>query len=183
MVDPFTTFISRLVEFGFFKFLLPFILFMALIYALLKKSKALGESDLLNATIAIVTSFFILYFPVMSGVDLGPPLSRFFMQMSIFILIFVIGLVGSSVIYPDLTELLKEKMKSRSFALIFIAMGFVVFVTSGMLNVYIKGATGGQLSQEKKDVYTLTAALFIMVVFLLIASALAYRIRKGGEAV
>jgi len=180
MADPFTNFITRLVEFGFFKFLLPFILFIAIIYALLKKSKVF-ESDLVNATIAIITSFFILYFPVMSGLDIGPPLSRFFMQLGIFLLIFVLGLAGSSVLYPDLTGLLKEKMTSRSFIFVFIAIVFAVFVTSGLLDVYIKGAMGAVGGgQEKKDIYTFAGALIVMVVILIIASALAYRIKTGG---
>ncbi|MCD6403367.1 MAG: hypothetical protein J7K98_03480 [Candidatus Aenigmarchaeota archaeon] len=172
MADPFTLAIQRIADYGFFNFLVPWIIITAFLYALLKKGKILGESNFINGTVALAMSFFILYFPIASGVeDLGAIFSRFIMQMIIFLMIFIFGAIGASILYPDLSAMLKEQMTHRTFLYIFVLIALVAFVTSGMLNVYIYGAMGiGKGSPAKKDIYTFAGAIIIMVVILIIAS-------------
>ena len=180
MTDPFTLALHRIAEFGVFNFLFPWMIILAFLYALLQKGKILGESKLINGTVALVLSFFVLYFPVASGAELGPVLSRFIMQMSIFMIIFIFGAIGASILYPDLSGMLKERMTHRSFLFIFVVIALTAFITSGLLKVYIQGAmgVGGEVSQIKKDVYTLSVSLVIMIVVLIIASWLALYIKQ-----
>lgn len=182
MVNPFALFLERLKEFGFFNFLLPWLIFTAVFYALLKKSKLFGESTLINGTIALAISFFIMYFPIMSGIELAPILARFIMQSATFFLIFIFAYIGASVLYPDLTALMKEKMTSRAWLMIFVVLIIVVFITSGMLDVFVKGFVGaGVATEEQKEIYTIITALILLVVLLLITTAVAQivRIRLG----
>ena len=182
MTDPFSRAITNLMKLGFFTYVPHWLLFLAILYALLKKSKVLGESDLINATVALVASFLVIYYPVMSGIDPGPALSRFFMQMLIFFIVFVIGVAGSAIFYPDLAGLLKEKLTTRSLIGVFIVLAIIAFITSGLLDVFVKATTalaGGE-DEGKKDIYTIVTGLFILVALLLIASLAAHRIRTGG---
>jgi Na+-transporting methylmalonyl-CoA/oxaloacetate decarboxylase gamma subunit len=182
MVNPFINFLTRLHEFGFFNFFVPWLIFTAVFYALLKKSKLFGESDLINGTVALAVSFFIMYFPIMSGIELAPILSRFVMQSAVFFLIFIFAYIGASVLYPDLTALMKEKMTSRAWLMIFVVLMILIFITSGMLDVFVKGfVEAGVATEEQKDIYTIVTALILLAVLLLIATAVAQiaRIRLG----
>lgn len=53
--------ISNLQNLGFYDFVLPFILFMAIIYGLLTSKKTISEESSVNGIIAISLSFFITY--------------------------------------------------------------------------------------------------------------------------
>lgn len=59
MVNPFTILVSNLQQLGFFGFLLPFILFLAVFYALLVKSK-LTDNNKIIGVISLVLAFFIV---------------------------------------------------------------------------------------------------------------------------
>jgi len=186
MTDPFTYALTRIAEFGVFRFLLPWMFFTAVFYALLKKGKVFGESNLLNGTISLVLSFFIIYFSVASGIDIGPVFSRFVMQVGLFMMLFIFAAIGASILYPDLSAMLKERMTHRSFLFIFVVIILTAFITSGMLWVYIQGAyqAGGPSVQAErtKEIYTVSSGLIIMLVVLIIASwiVLYVKQRYGG---
>src|SRR4030043_36624 len=94
--------ISALVELGFYKFFLPFIIISAIIFALLRRTQILGESPLISGIVSISIAFFIFALPVLGGLDLVKPLSSFFGQISVIILIITFGLLISGLFIPDL---------------------------------------------------------------------------------
>ncbi len=183
-MDPISLFLSKLEELGFFKFIVPWLFFTSLFYALIKKSKLLGETkgiDLPTIAISLSVSFAFLYAPIATGLDVGPVFSRFLMQLSIFFLIFIFGVVGAAIMYPDLSKVLKEKMVSRNTLWIFVVITLLSFVTSGMLDLYLK-IPGGKVTPQQQDIYTLITGLIIMIVVFVIAGYVAYYFKvKGGK--
>ena len=71
MVSLFEEMVQRLIDLGFYDFFLPFILSTAIFYALLKKSKIISDSPLVNATLALSIAFLIFGYPVIAGISVG----------------------------------------------------------------------------------------------------------------
>jgi len=178
MADPFTNFILKLQDLGFFNFLLPWMIMAALLYGMMRKAKLFGEgSELVNIVASLGISFFILYFPIVSGLELGPIMSKFFMQLSVFFLAFILALVGSSIWYPDLQKTL-EKTETRAFIWIFVVAVIVIFFTSGMNTVLFKMATG---VGGPSELSILISGLFVLMIFLFIATAVVTYYKKKEE--
>src|SRR5437879_2163102 len=126
MADIFTTAITTLQELGFFNFFFPFILLTALFYALFKKSKAVGESPLINGTISIVISFMVLDFQIITGFNLQSPFATFFTGATIFILVFLVGFLLASFFYPNLNEFLQSVFVRRGTLFGMIIIGLTI---------------------------------------------------------
>jgi hypothetical protein len=71
MVNPFEVLVSNLNALGFFGFLLPWVFIFVICYAILAKTKALGDDLRINAVLSIVLGFFVVGFG-------GPWLGSFF---------------------------------------------------------------------------------------------------------
>ncbi len=57
--------IGNLAKLGFFEFFLPFVLFMAIFYGVLHKSKVISEEVSVNGVIAVAMAFFVVnYTPI-----------------------------------------------------------------------------------------------------------------------
>ena len=126
--------IQRLIEFGVYKFILPFILISAIVYALLRKTKILGVSPLINGLVSMAIAFFIFGVPVMTGADLSVSFSSFFKNLSIIILIVVFGLLIAGAFVPNLMSSLVEWMKGGGIIWGVIILVLVVAIMSGMFN-------------------------------------------------
>lgn len=111
MVNIFQLAVERLVDLGFYNFLLPFILFSTVLYAVLRKTQILGESPLLQGTIAVVAGLFVFGMPVVVGIDIVQPLTAFLTQAAIVVLVFVIGFLIAGFFYPNITELVERVFK------------------------------------------------------------------------
>lgn len=164
--------IRRMESLGAFD-IMVFVLFMAIIFAILRKSKILGESVAINGLIAIIVSFLIFIFPTFTGFSLVLPMSRFFTQASVIILLFVIGLVVASVFYPNMMGMLADQFKTPAILWIIIPIILVLLITSRTIWVFWAGYGVGPTS----DTLVLVAAILIFAVVLLIASA----IGMGGK--
>ena len=67
--DPtaFDIVVSKLVELGFYDFFFPFLILTVITFALLRKSRILGEGVAINAVISLAIGMMILGFPVIVG--------------------------------------------------------------------------------------------------------------------
>ncbi|MBI4895959.1 MAG: hypothetical protein HY832_00210 [Candidatus Aenigmarchaeota archaeon] len=74
MADPFTTLVTNLNQLGFFGFLLPWMFVFVVSYAILLKSKVLGESQRIMGVLSLVIAFFVIGFG-------GPALAGFFINL------------------------------------------------------------------------------------------------------
>lgn len=62
MADIFTTLVANLNQMGFYGFVLPFLLVFAIVYALLERSKVLGEKPGPIGIVSLVIGFFVTAF-------------------------------------------------------------------------------------------------------------------------
>jgi hypothetical protein len=172
MADIFAPIITKLVGFGFFN-LLIFILAMTLVYALLRQRKIFGESALINGLIAFSIAFFVFAYPVIVGISLTAPLTTFFSQAFVFVLLFFVGFLIASFFYPNLPEVLKSFFQSRNVLFAMIALSLALFVTSGLVGIIYTSATGPSSQPSIPPENTLLiAGLIIAVVVLLIAGSI-----------
>jgi len=175
MSDVFTLLISKLVGLGFFN-LLIFLLALALIYALLKQRKVFGDNPIINGIVAFSIAFFIFAYPVISGISLVVPITTFFSQAFVFILLFFIGLLIASFFYPDFSTTLSQFFRSRNVLFAMIALSLALFATSGLVGIIYSATFGppGKPAAPPQNVL-LIAGLIIATVVLLIAGS----IRRG----
>jgi len=144
-----------------------FLFFFVAFYAILTKSKILGSNVGVNGVIAIVVAFLISLYSSFTGFSLVEPLSRFFTQASVILLLFIVAFLLASIFYPDLPKMLIESFKSPMILYILIPLALVLLVTSRSIWVFWAGykAAPGPSS----DITILIGGLLIFVVILIIA--------------
>lgn len=180
MANFFELIAQKLAEFKFFDFLFPFILTSALLYALLRKSKFLGEmkeSQALAAVIALSVAFLVFGYPVLVGFSFGTQLSAFFTQLTIIGLLFMMALVFASMFYPDFPKMMMEKMGSPSKVYWFIGIVIVLFVTSGLVGVLFQGSGDSESPQTPREVILIVAGIIIFIIIIMVAAGSV----AGGE--
>ena len=126
--DIFTPLIGNLNQIGFYKFVLPWLFTLAVVYGVLLKVKVFEESQKsLNGILAIVAAFFVVnYTPV------GFALDSFFTQVfgvgililtGIFVVLLLMGLVGLK--GQDIFK--AENIKGGGLAIILL-IAFIIFL-------------------------------------------------------
>jgi hypothetical protein len=179
MADIFTPVIERLIELGFFKFMLPYILTSAVFYGLLRKSQVFGKPDenvAVNAVVALVASFMVWASPVILGIDIQTQLAAFFTQGVVVTLVFMIALLITGMFLPpDLTTHLANNLfkgnKMGAILIVGIIFGFIIFATSGLWKVML----GPELFEQTSDVFV------AVVVIILLAVPIIFITWGGGE--
>lgn len=182
MVSPFETLVRNLVNLGFYNFVLPFIISAIVLYAILKKSKILGESNVINITLSIAVAFMIFGFPVITGLSIGGPLATFFTQAVIFGFVFAVALIVASIFYPNMPEMMMREFKRRTMLWIGLVLAIGLFITSGLVAVIWSAASAppqpGAAPGPPNDVLILVAGLVIFMILIIIAAA---AMRKEGK--
>jgi hypothetical protein len=174
---PFEAVVQKLVSLGFYDFFFPFLITSAILFALLRKSKVLGESNVMNGVVAISVGMLIFGFPVLTGVTYGTELSVFFVQVTIFVLILVGAVIMASVFYPDIMKVAFEQFKSRSFLYYMLAIGIGIFVISGLVGTFINIGNPAITGEEPEvpgppnDIVIIIAALIIFMILIIIAAS------------
>ncbi len=151
--DIFTPLIGNLNQLGFYRFVLPWLFAMAMVYGILTKTKIFGENQqTLTGVISIVAAFFVVNFT-----PVGFALDTFFTQAfgvgilvltGIFVVLLFMGLVGLK--GEDIFK--AENLKGGGLAVILL----VVFA---ILLVFMVG--GIKISSDQ---LTLVSVLIFMVV-------------------
>ncbi|MEM5882755.1 MAG: hypothetical protein QXQ77_00745 [Candidatus Aenigmatarchaeota archaeon] len=180
MADLFTPIVEQMDKLGFFNFFFPWLVTLAIMYAILKKSKILGESALINGVVAMSIAFLVFAFPVLSGFSLATPLSLLFTQTTSILLFFFVGFLLASLFYPNLTQFLIQQFTRRSALMAMIALGLALFITSGLIGILWSQATKPPQPGTPalpQDVIYLTVGIILFVVVLMMAS---YVARMGG---
>lgn len=186
MAEPsvFEVVIEKLVSLGFYDFFFPFMITSVIIYALLRKSKVIGESNVLNAVVALSIGLLVFGFPVLTGVTFGTQLSTFFVQSTVWILILVAAVIIAGVFYPDIWRVAGEQFKSRNFLFYSLAIAVGIFVTSGLLTVFTSIGNPAITGEEPEvpgppsDIVIIIAALIIFMILIIIAASV---FRQSGE--
>jgi len=179
--DIFQPIVSKLLGMGILNAMLLF-LFAAIMYAILRKSKIFGDSEIINGVIAFIVAFFIFVFPFLTGISLVNPLSIFFTQSMVILIFLVVGFMAASLFYPDMPSVLGKTFTSRGTLMVMIGLAIGLFVTSGLVTVLISafsspsgnsgnGSSGGAPS----DVLIIGAGVILFIIVLLVASSVGMR--------
>jgi hypothetical protein len=176
----FAPIISKLVDVGFYDFLL-FLFSLAIFYALLKKSKILGESNMMNGLVAFVGAFLVFGYPILIGISLTVPLTAFFTQALVWIILIFFGLIVASLFYPDLPKMLADQFTKRTTLYEMIAIGISLLITSTLITVLWQGVGGGTagipgVPSPPQDVTLIAAGVIIFIVIILIGAS---TVREG----
>ncbi|MDI6798996.1 MAG: hypothetical protein QMD12_03345 [Candidatus Aenigmarchaeota archaeon] len=173
MPDIFAPLIQNLISFGFYN-LLIWMLALAIMYAILKKSKILGESPFINGVVALAIAFFIFAFPVLTGVSLTLPTAAFFTQTTVILLFFIVGFIMASLFYPDLPKFLIEQFTRRTTLWALVALGIGLFITSGLVGTFWFGIAPTQgAGGVPTDIIIIVTGVILFIVVLMIAASIA----------
>ena len=171
MANIFQIAVERLVDVGFYNFLLPFILFTTVLYALLKKTQILGDSTVIHGIISVVAGLFVFGVPVLAGADLSAGLSAFLTQGVIAILVILVGFLIASFFVPNLTEKLPEIFQKGGPTtwIVWAVVGFAA--AFGLFNFVQKPIQKAiSLANIPGELITITIVLaIIFIVFLTVA--------------
>lgn len=144
MASPFELLVTNLEQLGFFGFLLPWLLVFAVVYALLLKSKLLGDDHKIIGVVSLVVAFFVIGF---GGLAFGRFFSNLFGMAS---LVFAGILV--TVLFAALAGIDISKFADKKAIMVLAAgIGIIVFVT----------ALGGLGAKINSEVF---AAIFMVIV-------------------
>jgi small-conductance mechanosensitive channel len=165
--------IQKLSELGFYNFLLPFIIVSAILYAILRKTKVLGESPLINGIVSIAVSFFIFGLPVLTGTGgFGKPMSNFFSQLIVVVLIIAFGLLVAGLFVPNLMEKMMEWMKGSAIIWVIIIIVVLLAISSGLFS-FIASPIQNALGSGGDT--------FIVILIVLIAVGIIAAASAGGK--
>jgi len=173
---------NTLVETGFITFIVPTILFMAIIYVFLQRSKIV-QSKFLAFTIAFFSSLLVLVFPIIAGIDISIFLSTFFAHLFVIVIVFFVGLIAASIFYPDFTKIL-ERFTHRSMIVATIIIALIAFVTSGIITFLVSTLGGPQIpsgpnpNPTPSDVAFTLGTLVLLIIFAAIIFAASYALRR-----
>ncbi len=166
--------VQKMVDLGFYSYAFPAILTLAIVWALLTKSKVLGEKQWVVGTISIIAAALVLGFPVITGQNLSQQISVFFTQSMVVLLVLVVGLMIAGLVHPKLFDFLGKWFEEQSFIWI-VGIGVVaLFIISGLVQVLWTVVRiplkAGEVPGASGDVMLLAAALMVFIVLIIIAS-------------
>jgi len=181
---------ATLIETGIITFIVPTILFMAIVYVFLQRSK-LVESKTIALTIAFFSSLLILAFPAITGMDMSIFLSTFFAHLFVIVIVFFIGIIAASIFYADFTKIL-ERFAHRSMISVMIIIALITFVSSGLLTFIISTLGGPETSSTSTSSSSISSSinstppeitftigtLVLLIVFAVIIFAASYVLRR-----
>lgn len=178
MVNIFEMVVTKLLEVGFYDFLI-FVIALALFYGILKKIK-LFESHMVTSVLAFCIAFLIFGYPVLVNYSMVMPLTNFFTQSFLFILVFFVMILMATFFYPDLPKFLAEQFTSRSMLFVGLAIGVAIAIMSGSVSMlWTTVAPGGATRPvAPSETSTVAAAVVVFVLLLIVAGSIS--LRGGG---
>lgn len=171
MSDIFSPIVMKLISLGFMNFLI-FLLVLAVMYAILKKTKILGGSPVIDGIVSFVVAFMVFAYPILTGISLAIPLTTFFTQAFVFVLLFVVAFLIASLFYPNLLQWLPTVFTSRNALWGMIGLALAIFVTSGVVSVMYTSTASQTTPSVPRDVSIVAAGLVILIVVLIISSSM-----------
>lgn len=164
--------IQKMIDLGFYGYFFPFVITLAIAFALLQKSKILGENAKVNGVVAGVLAFLVFGFPVITGTSLAEPISIFFTQTIVIALVFVMVIVIASIFHPKIFDFLSEEFTAASLnSIIVIVIGLLI--VSSLITVFWSATKTPEKPGEirsSSDIRILIVILIAFIAFLVIAS-------------
>lgn len=121
-MNPFEILIANLNALGFFGFLLPWIFVFAVVFALLLKTKALGDNTRIIGVISLVVAFFVIGYG-------GPAMAMFFVNLFGIAALVLAGILVV-VLFVAMTGADVGKLASNNVIIAtVVGIGIILFVT------------------------------------------------------
>jgi len=93
MVNVFSRMLTNLTNLGFYDFMLPWLLFVAIFFGVLQNKKTISEDAAVNGVIAIVSAFFVAY--IAHGIFFTKLFGTFgIIAAGLLLLVVALGMVG-----------------------------------------------------------------------------------------
>lgn len=150
-----------------------FILVAAIFYAMIKKTKILGGSEVVNGAIALVAAFLVAFWiPIYTGFSFVSSMSAFFAQSTAIFLFMLISFLMAGFFYPDLLGMLASQFKSRHTVYVMMGLGVALLVMSTLVTSFwsvfqpVKPGSG-----PPSSILIITAAVIVFIVVLIIAAS------------
>lgn len=182
MVTPSENLVTNLLNLGAYDIIL-FAFFAALFYAVLRKTKILGDSPVLLGVISLGLSFLIFGFPVITGAgSLLFNFTTFFTQIGVIGVVFLVAFLLASFFYPNMPEMLAKSFTHRSALVAMIALVIVLFLTSGLVQVFWQAtlsppsnSISSKAAPIPQNILLFVAGISIFMIMIIIA---AYVVRE-----
>jgi len=164
MATPTQTVAENLLALGVYDIIL-FAIFAAIFYAVLKKTKFLGDSPVI---IGIITG----------ASSLLANITSFFTQAAVISIVFLVGFLIAGFFYPNLTDMLKSTFTRRSTLMVMVTLGFLLFLTSGLVGViwapFTTPSNTGNTDSNKipQNTLLLIAGISIFMMMLIVAAGI-----------
>lgn len=137
MANPFEILVANLNALGFFGFLLPWMFIFVIVFAILLKTKALGDDTKIMGVLSLVISFFVIGYG-------GPFLANFFVNLfgmatiilaGILVIVLFVGMAGGDI---------SKVLGSKPALLILAVIGILIFMLAiGAMGVGVNDSVIG----------------------------------------
>ncbi|HLC59392.1 MAG TPA: hypothetical protein VJH34_02620 [archaeon] len=187
MASPTETVARNFLSYGVYDIIL-FAVFAAVMYAVLRKSKILGDSPVIAGIVSLGAGFMFFGYPVITGnPSLLISMTTFFTQASILGIVFLVAFLMASFFYPDMVGILAKTFTHRTTLMVMVSVGFILFITSGLVqilwqpivgsggqsNTGTAGTSSGGVAKTGPNVLLLVAGIAIFMMMIIIAAAIA----------
>lgn len=166
MTDVFSQVILTLHQLGFFKFLIPYILTLAIFYGLLRKSKIFGEPEknvTINATVAASAALLVSAAPIIAGIDITSYLSGFLIYVMFVIFAMIVIWFIPNIFFPTLKEYNIQLNRKVVISVFFLSLAIFIIIGLFVFNV-----TSSISLSANEDFYASVALLGFIFVFSLL---------------
>ena len=154
-IDTITEVLNQWADAGVFAYLLPFLFIFAVVFGILNKTKVLGESKGVQATIALAIGLLALQFDYVSNF-----FSIFLPYAGVGIAILLIGIVLMGLMYD-------EDAGSNWVRYVFFGLGFLIFLVVVITSISDSAFIGGTRFSESWPAITAAIVLLLMISFVI----------------
>lgn len=148
-----TNMLANLTNMGFYDFILPWLLFLAVFYGLLQGKKTISEDSSVNGVIAIVSAFLVAY------IARGMLYTRIFGTMGVVFAGFLMIVIFLALFGIKPEELLGSN--KTALAIILGIIGLAIFLSAGGLDVF-----GTSIDSETSTMVVVLILMFGAIAFI-----------------
>jgi len=151
-MNPFEILVANLNALGFFGFLLPWLFIFVVVFALLLKTKALGDNTRIIGVLSLVVSFFVIGYG-------GPGMASFFVNLFGMAALILAGILVV-ILFVAMTGADVSKLASSNVVIAtVVGIGIILFVT-------VAGALGSvQVSDSVIGIIFIIIVMAIAIFF------------------
>ena len=154
-INTITEVLNEWADAGVFAYLLPFLFIFAVVFGILNKTRVLGESKGVQATIALALGLLSLQFDYVSNF-----FSIFLPYAGIGIAILLIGIILIGLMYDENSE-------SNWVRYVFFGLGVIIFLVVVLTSISDSAFIGGSRFSESWPAITAAIVLLLLISFVI----------------